>query len=92
MFEPPLPVIDAETKVIIDGHCAPGEDRLWQRQDGGVSLTYQAIADGLAKKMHAGETRIRVALRGCETGVGDNRASPANSLAGKLFRSLIKKV
>lgn len=90
-FIPELPTIDADTKVIIDGHGYPLSDNLFQRREGGIELSYQTIADELTKKMVAGDDRIQIALYGCDTGVGESRDSHSKSFAGKLFRALVEK-
>lgn len=89
-FEPELPFVDADTKVILDGHSYALSDNLTHRE-GGIKLSYQTIADELAKKMAVGEDRVQIALYGCETGMGERKDLHSESLAGKLFRALVEK-
>ena len=90
-FEPALPSIEGNTKVILEGHCGPMADNLEQLgEGGGIQLHYQTIADELAKKMAKGE-RVHIALYGCRAGVGESREEHSTSFAGKLFKALVKK-
>ncbi len=86
-----LPPIDKDTKTVLTGHGLPKKHRLSQlATGGGLELNVQTIADAIAKTAPAGES-LRIAVRGCYTGVGRNRNSHEDSFAGQLFAALLKK-
>lgn len=92
-FEPEIPQINANTKIIISGHSTVGEDGLFQfsHGDGGLKLTYETLAKAIAEKTPVGEW-VTIDLNGCYAGLGGyGKTAYEGSLAAKLFTALVEK-